>query len=96
MSNTTVPADVLAAVIAAPPHRHAAIRAAAASDAPRPTPSADAPLLLTVKQAAALLGLSRSSIWRAIRAKRLKKVAVYTGCERLRRADVEALAGGAS
>ena len=56
----------------------------------------DVPLLYTVSQAGRRLNLSRSSVWRAIRAGRLKKIEIYPGCERLRRADVEALAGGAS
>lgn len=51
-------------------------------------------LLLTVADAARLLGVSRCSVWRAIRAGRLRKIELYPGFERLRRSDVEALAGG--
>lgn len=54
------------------------------------------PLLYSVNDAARRLNLSRHSVWRAIRAGRLKKIEIYPGCERLRRTDVEALAGGAS
>ena len=54
------------------------------------------PLLLSVTEASKLLGISRCSVWRAIRAGRLKKIELYPGFERLRRTDVEALAGGAS
>ncbi len=56
----------------------------------------DEPLLYTVTQAAHRLNVSRSTVWRIIRAKRLTKIEIYPGCERLRRADIEAIAGGAS
>ena len=59
-------------------------------------PAKSGPLLITVADAATLLGVSRCTIWRAIRAGRLKKVELYPGFDRLRRADVETLAGGAS
>lgn len=59
------------------------------------TPGADdRPLLMTVKDAARRLGVARNTVGRAIRAGRLKKVEVYAGSYRLRRADVEALAMG--
>ena len=54
------------------------------------------PLLYTVTAAAQRLNVSRSTVWRIIRAGRLTKVSIIPGCERLRRADVEALAGGVS
>ena len=64
---------------------------------PAPAPAnSTGPLLITVADAATLLGISRCSVWRAIRAGRLKKIQLYPGFDRLRRADVEALAGGAS
>ena len=59
-------------------------------------PSPSGPLLITVADAATLLGVSRCSIWRIIRAGRLKKIELYPGFDRLRRADVEAFAGGVS
>ena len=52
------------------------------------------PLLLSVAEAAELLGLHRCTVWRVIRAGRLKKIELFPGCTRLRRADVEALARG--
>jgi excisionase family DNA binding protein len=60
------------------------------------TTEAELPLLYSVTEAAARLNISRCSVWRAIRAGRLKKIELYPGFERLRRADVEALAGGVS
>ncbi len=51
------------------------------------------PLLLRVKDAASLLGVHRATIWRLVRAGRLDTVELL-GSQRVRRADVEALAGG--
>jgi excisionase family DNA binding protein len=51
------------------------------------------PLLLQVKDAAALLGVHRATIWRLVKAGRLDTVELL-GSQRIRRADVEALAGG--
>lgn len=52
------------------------------------------PLLMNMSEAAELLHCSRATIWRCIRAGRLKKVELFTNSYRLRRADVEALARG--
>jgi len=43
---------------------------------------------------AKLLGVSRATFWRMIKAGRLTKVEVLPDSFRVRRADVEALAGG--
>ncbi len=51
------------------------------------------PLLMRVKDAAALLGVHRATIWRLVKAGRLEGVELL-GSLRVRRADVEALAGG--
>lgn len=51
------------------------------------------PLLLRVKDAAALLGVHRATIWRLVKAGRLEPVALL-GSFRVRRADVEAIAEG--
>ena len=51
------------------------------------------PLLLMVKDAAELLGVHRTTIWRLVKAGRLETVELL-GSLRVRRADVEALAGG--
>jgi excisionase family DNA binding protein len=52
------------------------------------------PLLLTMGEAAALLHVSRCTLWRTLKAGRLERVELYPGSFRLRRADVIALANG--
>ena len=50
------------------------------------------PFLIGMSDAARLLGLSRATLWRMIRAGRLEKVEILRGSHRLRRADVEMIA----
>ena len=52
------------------------------------------PMLLGMTPAAKLLGVSRATLWRIIKAGRLSKVEVLPGSFRIRRADLEALAAG--
>jgi len=54
----------------------------------------DEPLLLTMGEAAALLHISRATLWRCVKAKRLEKVELYPNAFRLRKSDVVALANG--
>ena len=59
-----------------------------------PAPQAlKGPLLLRVKDAAALLGVHRTTLWRLVKAGRLETVELL-GSLRVRRADVEAVAAG--
>ena len=51
------------------------------------------PLLMRIKDAAALLGVHRATIWRLVKAGRLETVELL-GSLRVRREDVEALACG--
>ena len=59
-----------------------------------PEPSAPAgPLLMKIKDAAALLGVHRGTIWRLVKARRLETVELL-GALRIRRSDIDALACG--
>lgn len=92
MSNSAVPNEILRALLSAPEDRQLAALRVLRGD--RVSLHDETPLLYTVSQSARRLNMSRSSVWRAIRAGRLKKIEVFPGCERIRRADLEALAEG--
>lgn len=51
------------------------------------------PLLLGMGAGAKLLGVSRATFWRMIKAGRLTKVEVLPGSFRVRRCDIEGIAG---
>ncbi len=57
-------------------------------------PKDNAPLLLSMGEAAALLHVSRATLWRTIKAGRLPKVELYPGAFRLRRSDILAIVNG--
>ena len=52
------------------------------------------PLLMGMTASAKLLGISRATLWRMIKAGALQKIEVLPGSFRLRRADLEAIVGG--
>lgn len=52
------------------------------------------PILLTMGQACELIPCSRATLWRIVRAGRLKKVELYPGAFRLRRSDIIDLVNG--
>jgi excisionase family DNA binding protein len=57
-------------------------------------PLDNGPLLLSMGEAAGLLGVSRATLWRMLRAGRLTKVEIYSGAFRLRKADLLCLVRG--
>ncbi len=57
-------------------------------------PLDNGPLLLSMGEAAALLHVSRATLWRIIKAGRLQKVELYPGAFRLRKADLLCLVRG--
>jgi excisionase family DNA binding protein len=83
-------------VLQASPEQHAAVdrilsgHLALGPPAPEPPKG---PLLMMVKDPAGLLGVHRATIWRLVKAGRLQTVELL-GSLRVRRADIEALAGG--
>ena len=54
------------------------------------------PLLLGMTQAAKYLGISRTSLWRLIRAGKFKRLELFPGNYRLRRVDLDRFAEGVS
>ena len=60
-------------------------------EAPRPAPTG--PLLMMMGDAAKLLGVSRTTIWRMMKLGKLEGVEILPGTLRVRRADVEGIAG---
>ncbi len=85
--------DRLLRFLSATPEQQAAIdRILAGKPEAAPEPPRG-PLLLRVKDAAILLGVHRTTMWRLVKAGRLETVELL-GSLRVRRADVEALAGG--
>ena len=77
-------------LLQADPAQLAAIDAILLGETEVPPPP-KGPLLLGMTKASALLGVSRATLWRMIRAGRLEKIEVLRGSSRVRRADIEAI-----
>ena len=60
------------------------------STAPAPT----GPLLMGMSEGAKLLGTSRTTLYRLLKAHRIDKIELLPGSFRVRRADIEAFAAG--
>ena len=93
---TTIEELFAAAMGATETRRRSALRLlrgeAELSDPLEPAPMRP-PLLLGMGQAAKYLGISRPTLWRMIQAGRLEKVELFPGSHRVRRTDLDALAG---
>lgn len=88
--NSTISIERLLRFLGATSDQQAAIdRILEGRLAPEPRPTG--PLLLRIKDAAALLGVHRATIWRLVKAGRLETVELL-GSLRVRRTDIEALA----
>jgi len=92
--SATNPNERLLKILQATPEQQAAIDRVLAGELPAAMARPVGPLLLGMSNAAALLGVSRATLWRMIRAGKLARVEVLAGSFRVRRADVEAIAGG--
>lgn len=92
--NTDKTSELLKAILAASDERKdQALRVLRGEieNAPKPL---TAPLLLGMGAGAHLLGVSRATLWRILRAGTIKKVELFPGSFRVRREDLEALATG--
>ena len=92
MSDLT--SDLLTAVVAATPERKDAALKFLRGELPAAARPMSGPLLLGVAAGAKFLGVSRATLWRALRAGKLQKVELFPGSFRVRREDLEALAAG--
>ncbi len=61
---------------------------------PQPSPQSEGPMLLSMGAAAKYCGLSRTSLWRVIKAGRLEKFELLPNSYRIRRADLDAFVRG--
>ena len=87
--------ELLAAMVAATPERKdAALKVLRGESLAAVARSTTGPLLLGVGAGAKFLGVSRATLWRAVRAGKLQKVELFPGSFRVRREDLEALAAG--
>ncbi len=87
------PNDRLMRFLQATAEQQAAIDRILEGKMDRPPEPPKGPLLMMIKDAAALLGVHRATIWRLVKAGRLEAVELL-GSVRIRRADVEAIANG--
>ncbi len=84
---------LLALATASPEREAAALKLLRGEVEPERRPTTG-PMLMQIGQAAKLLGVSRPTLWRMMKAGALEKVEIYRGAFRVRRADVEAIAEG--
>jgi excisionase family DNA binding protein len=88
------PNDWVIRVLQATPVQQAAIDRILAGKLDPAPPVATGPLLLAMGKAAALLGVSRPTLWRMLNARRLNRIEVLPGTYRVRRSEIEALVNG--
>ena len=86
--------DLVLRVIQAGPDQRAAIERVLKGGVTEPVaPPRTGPLLLRMKEGAELIGVSRPTFWRICRAGKLERIEILPNSFRVRREDVEALAG---
>ncbi len=86
------PNDRMMKVLQAPPDVQARIDALL-ENRQEPLPVTTGPLLLNMGDGCKFLGVSRSTMWRLIKADRIIPVEIRPGSFRVRRYDLEKLAG---
>ena len=86
--------DLMMRVLQAGPDHRAEIERALNGEPPSPAATLrSGPLLLRMKEGAQLIGVSRPTFWRICRAGKLERIEILPNSFRVRREDVEALAG---
>lgn len=86
--------DRLVRILQATPEQQRAIdRILAGETSPPASISRSGPLLMSMTAAAKLAGVSRTSFWRICQAKKIPRIEILPGSYRVRKEDVEALAG---
>ena len=93
-SRNANPNERLMRFLSATPEQQAAIDRILEGKAEAPRPASSGPLLMMMGDAAELLGVSRATVWRLAKMKRLERVEILPGTFRVRRADIEAIAAG--
>jgi excisionase family DNA binding protein len=93
-SSSANPNARLLLFLQATPEQQAAIDAILEGKLPAPQASPTGPLLLPMGKAAALLGVSRPTLWRMLNAGRLTRVEVLPNTFRVRRCEIEELVTG--
>ena len=92
----TLTEELMTAALTAPDERKvAALRILRGEVVSPPTKTTTGPLLLGMGEGAKILGVSRATLWRAVKAGKLTKVELFPGSFRVRRDDLEELAEGA-
>ena len=88
------PNERLMRVLQATPAQLAAIDRLLDGNTEAVRPERKGPFLIPMREAAALLGVHRTVLWRMTKAGRLARVEILPGSYRVRREDVEAIAFG--
>ena len=93
MNKDSILQELLSAALAAPSDRQKAALQILRGETPVELNSSKDPLLLSMSQAARMAGISRSSLWKCVRAKKIKPVEIIPGFRRIRLVDIQKLAG---
>ena len=96
VSTDTLTNEILQALLVAPDDNKQRALQSLRGELPPAAPSPTRPLLLTMGDAADLLGVCRSTLWRMIRRKKLIPIEIMPGTFRVRRVDIDRIAGVAS
>ena len=81
-------------IIQAPPEKLAEIDRILDGKVPVRSEPPTGPLLMTMSEAAKYINVSRATLWRMCRAKKLVRAEILPNSYRVRRADLEAIAAG--